>query len=95
MHREEGEKDISMLLVQIDKFCEIGREVPWKSRNSQAAWVAQSVKLPTSAQVTISRFMGSSPTWGSVLTARSLEPVLDSVSLCLCSSPLVLSFSQK
>ena len=43
-------------------------------------WVAQSIKRPTSAQVTISRFVGSSPALGSVLTARSLEPVLDSVS---------------
>ena len=32
-----------------------------------------SVKRPTSAQVTISRLMGSSPASGSVLTARSLE----------------------
>ena len=35
--------------------------------------VDQSVEHPTSAQVKISRFMGSSPTSGSVLTARSLE----------------------
>ena len=53
------------------------------------AWVAQSVKRPTSAQVTMSRFMGSSPALGSVLTARSLEPAWDSVSpsLSLCPSP--------
>ena len=44
------------------------------------AWVAQSVERPTSAQVMISQFVGSSPTSGSVLTARSLEPALDSVS---------------
>ena len=60
------------------------------------AWVAQLVECPTSAQVMISRFMGSSPTSGSVLTAHSLEPALDSVSpslsappplkLCLCLS---------
>ena len=43
------------------------------------AWVAQSVGRPTSAQVTISRSMGSSPTSGSVLTAQSLEPAWDSV----------------
>ena len=43
-------------------------------------WVAQSVKRPTSAQVMISHFMGSSPASGSVLTAQSLEPVSDSVS---------------
>ena len=46
----------------------------------RGAWVAQSVKRLTSAQVTISRFMGSSPASGSVLTAQSLEPALDSVS---------------
>ena len=32
-----------------------------KGRSHRGAWVAQSVKLPTSAQVTISRFVGSSP----------------------------------
>ena len=45
-----------------------------------AAWVAQSVERPTSTQVTISRFVGLSPMSGSVLTARILEPALDSVS---------------
>ena len=45
------------------------------------AWVAQSVERLTSAQVMISRFVSSSPTSGSVLTARSLEPALDSASL--------------
>ena len=42
--------------------------------------MAQSVERPTSAQVMISRFMGSSPASGSVLTAQSLEPVSDSLS---------------
>ena len=46
----------------------------------RGAWVAQSVKRPTSAQVMISRSMSSSPASGSVLTAQSLEPVSDSVS---------------
>ena len=41
--------------------------------------MAQSVERPTSAQVMISQFMSSSPTSGSVLTAQSLEPALDSV----------------
>ena len=36
-------------------------------------WGAQSVGRPTSAQVTISRFVGSSPASGSVLTAHSLS----------------------
>ena len=62
------------------------------------AWVAQSVELPTSAQVMISRLMGSSPVSSSVLTAPSLEPASDSVSspLSLCPSPAhTLSLSLK
>ena len=60
------------------------------------AWVAQSVKRPTSAQVVISQFMGSSPAWSSVLTAQSLEPASDSVSPPLSAPPpLMLSLSQK
>ena len=47
------------------------------------AWVAQSAKRPNSVQVMIPRFVGSSPTSGSVLTAGSLEPPSDSVSLSL------------
>ena len=58
--------------------------------------MAQSVKRPTSAQVMISRSVSSSPAWGSVLTAQSLEPVSDSVSLSLCPSPVqALSLSQE
>ena len=47
-----------------------------------------SVKFPTLAQVMISRFVSSSPTSGSVLTAHSLKPASDSVShpLSLCTS---------
>ena len=50
-------------------------------------WVAQSIERPTSAQVMISQSMSSSPTSDSVLTAQSLEPAADSVSLSLCPSP--------
>ena len=60
--------------------------------------MAQSVKRPTSAQVTVSQFMGSSPASGSVLTAQSLEPASDSVSFSLSVPPLLmlcLSLSQK
>ena len=58
--------------------------------------VAQSVKRPTSAQVMISRSVSSSPAWGSVLTAQSLEPVSDSVSPSLSAPPLLaLCLSQK
>ena len=57
--------------------------------------MAQSVKRPTSAQVTMSRSVSSSPASGSVLTAQSPEPASDSVFLALCSSlarALSLSF---
>ena len=49
--------------------------------------MAQSVECPTLAQVVISRFMSSSPSLGFVLTAGSLEPVSDSVSLSLSALP--------
>ena len=49
--------------------------------------VAQSVERLTLAQVMISRFVGSSPVSGSVLTARSLEPAPDSVSPSLSAFP--------
>ena len=42
----------------------------------RGAWVAQSVKRPTLARVTISRCVSSSPASGSVLTARSLLGIL-------------------
>ena len=51
--------------------------------------MAQSVKRPTSAQVRISRFMGSSPASGSVPTAWGLEPASDSVSPSLSVPPLL------
>ena len=66
----------------------------WEAQ--RGTWVAPSVEHLTSAQVLIARFVSSSPTSDSVLTAQSLEPVLDSVSptlsapslltLCLCLS---------
>ena len=67
----------------------------------RGAWVAQSVERPTSAQVMISRFAGSSPASGSVLTARSMEPASVSVSPSLSlplpahAQSLSLSLSQK
>ena len=42
--------------------------------------MAQLVERPTSAQVTNSRFVGSSPASDSVPTAQSLEPASESVS---------------
>ena len=62
------------------------------------AWVAQLVEHPTSARVMISRFVRSSPTSVSVLTAGSLEPASDSVSPSLSAPPLLslsLSLSLK
>ena len=56
-------------------------------REARDSWVAQSVRHPTSAQVMISRFMGSSPASGSVLTAQSLESASDSVSPSLSTPP--------
>ena len=81
----------------------LGRSHTSKPTGLWGAWVAQSVKWPTSAQVVISRFMGLSPTLGSVLAAQSLEPALDSMSPSLSLSlslPLTLfvfslSLSQK
>ena len=64
-------------------------EVPQKIKN-KGTWVAQSVKPLTLAQGMISRFVGSSPLLGSVLTACS-EPgtcFRFCVSLSLCPSPV-------
>ena len=49
-------------------------------------WLVQLVELLTSAQVMILHFVSSSPASGSVLTAQSLEPLLDSVSPSLSVS---------
>ena len=60
--------------------------------------MAQSVKRPTSAQVTIPQSVSSSPASGSGLMAQRLEPVSDSVSPSLSAPPpfmLCLSLSQK
>ena len=61
-----------------------------KSTVIWGAWVAQSVKHPTLAQVMISRSVNSSPVSGSVLTAQSLEPVSDPVSPSLSAPPLFM-----
>ena len=52
--------------------------------------VALLVQRPAPAQVTILRFVGSSPVSGSVLTAHSLTPVSDSVSLSFSAPPLLM-----
>ena len=56
--------------------------------------MAYLVEHSTSAQVMISQFVSLSPILGSVLTAQSLEPASDSVSLSFSTPPpLALSFS--
>ena len=65
---------------------------------TRGTWVAQLVGHPTSAQVTVSQLVSSSPTSSSVLTARSLEPASVSVPPTLSVSALLvlcLSFKIK
>ena len=62
--------------------------------NLRGIWWLSRVERPTAAQVTISRFVSSSPTSGSVLTAQSLDPASDSVCPSLSApAPLVLCLS--
>ena len=70
--------------------------------SSWGAWMVQSVKHPTLAQVMISQFVSSSPMLGFVLAAQNLEPALVSVSPplplplpCSCSVSLCLSIINK
>ena len=70
----ERERERERKLTRIITIYFLKRSVFW------GAWVAQSVECPTSAQIMTSQFMSLSPTSGSVLTARSLETALDSVS---------------
>ena len=58
-----------------------------KRKTPRSAWVAQSMERLTSAQVMISQLMSSSPASGSVPTAQSLDPDLDSVSPSLSAPP--------
>ena len=64
----------------------LGRFASQRIELFRGAWGAQSAGCPTSAQVTISWSVGSSPTSGSVLTAHSLDPIPDSVSPSLFPS---------
>ena len=69
-----------------------------KTREPLGAWVALSVEHLTSAHVMISWLMSLSPASDFVLTAQSLEPTSDSVSLSLSMPPLFvlpLPVSQK
>ena len=76
----------------------ISRTLWLKSTDTGGAWVAQSVKCLTLAQVMISQSVSSSPASGSVRTAQSLEAASDSVSPSLPAPPLLtlsLFLSQK
>ena len=66
----------------MQKVWEMGQD----RAHAGGAWVAQSVKRPTWAQVMISRSVSSSPASGSVLTARNLLRIL-CLPLSLCPSP--------
>ena len=68
--------------------CGPGPDTKLKSRSKDwGAWVVQSVKHLTSAQLMISQFVGLSPVLDFVLTAQSLEPASDSVSPSLSDPP--------
>ena len=67
--------------------CKDLKTPPW------GAWVAQSVKHPTSAQVMISPFEVSLTSVNS--GSLSLDPALDSVAPSLSAPPHSLSVSQK
>ena len=75
-----------MCITYISKYIQTLR----KKFDEGGTWVAQSVKRLTSAQVTISPLVSSSPTSGSVLTAQSLESALDSVTPSLSTPPPTL-----
>ena len=64
-----------------------------KNNSTRGAWMVQSVKRLTSAQVVISWFVGLSPTSGSVLTPQSLESASDSLSPSLSAPPLLTLLS--
>ena len=63
----------------------------WEKESCErGTWVAQLVKYLTSTQVMISRFVGSNPASGSVLTARNMEPASGAVSPSLAAPPLLI-----
>ena len=81
---------ISYLKCNVHNYFFLEEEQPWD------VWVVQSVEHPTSAQVVVLQLMCSNPALGSVLTAQSLEPALDSMSPSLSTPPLLaLSLSLK
>ena len=89
-----NEKVDSIMHIQVVYFL---KEYKIHKIYPKDTWAAQSVKCLTSAQVTISQFVSSSPASASVLTAQSLEPTSSSGSPSLSASPCscYLSFSFK
>ena len=89
-----GLESASRCLTWPEPYSRVFRMNILKIETPGGAWVAQSVERPTSAPVMISRFVGSSPALGSVLTAQSLEPASESVSPSLSvPPPLMLCLS--
>ena len=79
-----------------DELMEKTHRLIYRKINYCDAWVAQSVKCPTSVQVIILQFV--SPALGYMLTAQSLEPafrICDSLSLCPSPSHTLLSLKNK
>ena len=68
-------------------FYKIKKLLFWGACVAQSVKCLVPVKCSTSAQAMISEFVSSSPVWGSVQTAPSLEPASDSVSPSLCVPP--------
>ena len=74
----------SSLALHIMSFGTTLGSIYWGTR------VAQWVERPTSAQVMLSQSVSLSPVSSSVLTAQSLEPASDSVSLSLSALSLLM-----
>ena len=81
-------------LFYVVRFFSLVLVMEAKDEVFQGAWVAQSVKHLTLAQVMIWQFVGSSPASGSVLTAQSLEPASDSVTPSLSAPPLLVLYQK-
>ena len=67
------ETELSKSFEQAGIFWRFGMVVMSIVGRKRGAWGAQWAERPTSAPVTISQFVGSSPASGSVLTAQNLE----------------------
>ena len=94
--RTEKASELSKLLSPRSHLAQ--KNISILKRDRRGAWVAQLVRCLTPAQDMVSRFVGSSPMSGSVLTAWSLEPASDSVSLFFSTRPLLalcLSFKNE